>query len=189
MQAFSRLGYQITPEETEIDWKQLMQKYQVPFKKFDEALSQRKSWKDSLKDGEVTLFPETIKVLKKLTEKGIRLGVLSSSIPEYTQVKLDYFKLTPYFEQVETVHPFSSKNKNHGAINLIRKLNPETLERAYFIGNKQGDVTCEQEVRQKFSNYNLTTKGIYVNRQGKKLNGYLSIRNLEEILKLIENGK
>ncbi len=185
IQAFSRLGYSITPEEAGIDWRELTQKYQIPFEEFDRALSQRKSWQDSLKDGEVTLFPETIRVLNELTERGIRLGILSLSIPKYTEAKLGYFNLIRYFEQIETVSPFSGKSKDKGAIDLIRRLNPKTLERADFIGDRSGDVVCEQAVKRAFSDYNLTTRGIYINRKGQKLDGYTSIQNLEEILKLV----
>jgi phosphoglycolate phosphatase-like HAD superfamily hydrolase len=185
IQAFSRLGHQITPQEARIDWQKLIKMYGISWEDFDKALDQRKTWEESLSDGEVNIFPETYRTLDELKQRGIRLGLLSLSIPRYTQLKLDHFNLGTYFEQVETVNPSQGRDKNHGAIEITRRLNPESLRYIGFVGDREGDVICEKAVGEAYKEYGLTTGGIYVNRNGNKLKGYPSITSLEGVLELI----
>ncbi|MBD3253159.1 HAD hydrolase-like protein [Candidatus Pacearchaeota archaeon] len=180
-EAFARLGYTVTPDQLGVNWYDFAESYGIPKQEFDESLDKRKTWEQSLADGEVLIFPETHKVLTELSGRGIRLSLLSKSNPEYTQTKLDYFDLGRYFEFVETIHP-KRPSKDTAAIELVKKMKPETLRHIQFVGDREEDITCEQAVRDAFSGYALTTGGIYVGRQGQQLQGYPSVRSLEEIL-------
>jgi len=184
IQAFARLGYTIPPEQIGKNWYKLAESYGISKEAFDEAFDKRKTWEQSLRDGEVPIFPETYKVLDELGQRGIRASLLSKSIPEYTQQKLDYIDLGKYFEQVLTIHP-KEPSKDPAAIEIIRKMNPSTIQRAYFIGDKEEDVVVEKAVNQEFKGYELTAGGIYVNRQGEQLNIYPSVSSLEGILNII----
>jgi len=179
--AFERLGQYITPEQITGNWYKLAEEYGISKEKFDEAFDQRKTWEDSLKSGDVIIFPETYEVLESLKGRDIRLALLSKSIPKYTQQKLDHFGLTKYFEGIKTVHP-REPSKKQGALELIRELGPSTIERASFIGDKEEDVTIANDVYKKYS---INSQGIYVNRDGGKLQAYTSVKSLEKTLDII----
>jgi len=182
--AFKNLGYQISKKESYANWKTLLQRYNISWEKFSKELNYRKSWEDSLKDGEVMLFPETIKILKDLYNKNISLRILSLSTPKYTKTKLNHFDLLKYFTQIETINPSKDENKKQGAINIINRLNSDNLKKIYFIGDKPQDVKCEKAVKKVFPH--LTTCGIYINRNETNcLEGYKNIQSLEEILDII----
>lgn len=180
---FSILGYEITSEESQIDWQILLKKYNIKWEDFDRALNKRKSWEESLKDGEVTLFQETKSVLEELKKRKVRLTALSLSIPEYTKAKLGFFDLLKYFEEVETINDSMGIDKNQGAVNIIKRMDYKKLERVYTVGDKLADVVCEKSIKDAFPN--LKTQGVYVNRNGNSLKDYSDIKNLKEILEII----
>ena len=184
--AFERLGYQVTPEEMAkyTSWYEHAQTYGISKEVFDREFDKRKTWQESLEAGEAPIFPETYETLDKLKSRGLRLALLSKSIPEYTQTKLDFHNLSPYFEQVVTIHP-KKPSKDPAAIEVIQKMDPATLKKAYFIGDRTEDVTCERAVRAHFQDYELSTAGIYINRKGQQLEGYPSIKSLEGVLELV----
>jgi len=181
VETFGRLGKHITPEQAFGDWYELAEKYGFSREEFDEAFDKRKTWGDSLKSGDVKIFPETYKTLESLNDKRIRLALLSKSIPKYTRQKLDYFGLTKYFEQIKTVHP-REPSKKQGALELIRDLDSSTIEKAYFIGDKEGDVKIARDVNKKYA---INSQGIYVNRDNQELQGYPSINSLEGVLGIV----
>jgi len=183
--AFSRLGRAISPEQVVGNWYNLAENYGISREQFDAAFDKRKSWEQSLRGGEVPIFPETYRVLEELKQRGIRTNVLSKSLPEYTHVKLRHLNLAPYFEQVVTVDP-KSPSKREGALELMKKLGPETVAKAYFIGDKEEDVKIAEDVREA---YGTPSTGIYINRKGNILNGYPSVNSLEGVLGVIENGR
>jgi phosphoglycolate phosphatase-like HAD superfamily hydrolase len=187
--AFSRLGKKITPEQVAGDWYKLASDYGLSKEDFDREFDKRKSWLESLKAGEAPLYPDSIPCLETLTEQGVRLVALSKSIPEYTDIKLRYHDLKKYFEAVETVHP-KEPNKVQGALNLLGRMTPETLERAYFIGDRPEDVTVADEVSKELK---IETIGLYLNRSLKpspeEVSKYCQIKSLEEIPEIISGGK
>lgn len=185
--AFERLGKQISPEQLKGDWYKLAESLGISREKFDKEYDKRKPWAQSLRDGEVPIFPETYKVLQELQNRDVKMGLLSKSLPEYTQQKLDYFDLGKYFEQTLTIHP-REPSKDLAAVELIRKMQPETIQRAYFIGDKKEDVVVARNVNKEYS---IPTEGIYVNRNGEKIEGFHSISSLEGILSIIrgQNGR
>lgn len=181
VETFERLGKRITPEQVPENWYKLVEEYGFSREEFDETFNERKNWEDSLKGGDVTIFPDTYKTLESLKNKKIRLALLSKSIPEYTQQKLDYFGLTKYFERVKTVHP-TVPSKKQGALELIEESNPSTIKQAYFIGDKREDVTIAEDVNERYS---INSQGIYVNRDNQKLQGYHNINSLERVLEIV----
>lgn len=185
--AFSRLGYTVSPEEVKQykSWYEHAAKYGIPKEVFEKAFDQRKSWEQSLRDGEVPIFPETHSVLERLKERDIKLALLSKSIPEYTDPKLDFFDLRKYFQEVLTIHP-REPSKDPAAIEIVKRINPETIEGAYFIGDRAEDVTCERAVREAYKEDRIETKGIYVSRNGGALEGYPSVQSLEGVLTIID---
>jgi len=190
--AFARLGKKVTPEQVnQNNWYELANSYSIPKDEFDEAFNQRKTWEQSLADGEVPIFPETHDVLGCLYDSGISLGLLSKSIPEYADTKLDFFDLKKYFfrdEFILTIPPRES-SKDSAAIELVKRFIPEDIWNACFIGDQPEDVTCEQAVNRAFSDYKLTTGGIYVNRQGQQLEGYPSVKTLEGVIGVLKGGE
>lgn len=190
--AMQRLGITMTPEEIRAgDWYKTAAKYGIPKEVFDKSFDQRKTWEQSLRDGEAPLFEDTLPCLETLASRGIRMGLLSKSIPEYTQVKLDYHNLGRYFEQVVTVHP-KIPNKIEGALEIMNKLGGEII-RAWFIGDKAEDVVIAREVFENKPDYGsdtfFDTYGIYLNRNGlpipQEVERYHKVKSLGEIPLLI----
>lgn len=181
VEAFGRLNRKINPEEIVGNWYMLAEKYGISRDEFDRSFDKRKSWKEALERGEISIFPETRRCLEYLKSNGARLGLLSKSIPEYTNQKIDYFDLRKYFEAIQTVHP-REKSKLGGAIEIIKKLNPETIMEAYFIGDKEEDVSVSKEISRI---YKINSHGIYINRDNNTLNEYLSVNSLDKIVGII----
>lgn len=196
---FYRLGVNIPLAQIKGDWYKLAESYGVDRNVFDKEFENRKSWEESLEAGEVPIFSDTVPCLEKLSQEGIRMAVLSKSIPEYTRAKLDYFNLNKYFEQVETVHPRVS-GKREGAINLIKRMNPSTIKETYCIGDKPEDVVIEKDIyRMGFKSLTpfriipeIETKGIYLNRRKlkvpKEVRGNIRVASLKRVPKIIEKG-
>lgn len=176
MTAFEGLGVRISSEESKDDWYEVARKYGFTKEQFDNAFDKRKSWEESLGDGEIPIFPETKQCLEELADKNVEMGLISKSLPEYTQTKLDFFDLGKYFNAIETVHP-EEGSKLLAAEKIVNQNLKPTL-RAYFIGDSEGDVKIASDIRDK---YNLFTQGIYVNRKGEKIGGYENARNLYEV--------
>ncbi len=179
--ALAGCGVQIRPEEVKGDWYALAQSYGVSKDQFSAEFNKRKSWERSLLDGEVPIFPETIACLETLRQKGVRMAVLSRSIPEYTDQKLKFYGLDKYFDGVVNVDP-KAESKVEGALELVRELDTSKFSRIYCIGDKEEDVSVTKEISKE---YGLNSHGIYVNRQGGKLEGYASVRSLSEVPGLI----
>ncbi len=114
------------------------------------------------------------------------LATLTKSLPEYTKAKLDYHGLNKYFEDRIAVTPVTSKSKSAEASELIEKIGLETINQAYFIGDRTEDVLVEKEINR---DYELKTSGVYVNRLEKpipqEITTYHSIKSLEELPKII----
>ncbi len=191
--AMSRLGITISSEEARAkDWYGMAEKYGVSREQFGESFGKRKTWTQSLRDGEAPIFPETYETLDILQSKGIRLGLLTKSDPAYTKEKIDYFNLERYFGDRIAITPVSEKNKNREALELMRRLSPETLARAYFVGDRPEDVLVTEPVEREIG---VKSKGFYLNRNGlivpEEVRGYRAIKSLSEVPIIIvgeENG-
>jgi len=158
--AMQRLGIQITPEEARKGrWYETAKRYGFSQEQFDYSFNQRKTWEQSLKDREVTVFPGTISLLSLLKGREIKTGLLSLSKPSYTDLKLDYLGLRPFFDKVITVTPRKDATKKYGAFHLVSEMNPETIEEAYFIGDKLEDVALSRNVQKEFG---IESEGILV---------------------------
>jgi phosphoglycolate phosphatase-like HAD superfamily hydrolase len=200
--AMHRLGVKVTPEEARAggkSWYDFASKYGYSKEQFDKAFDQRKSWEASLNDGEVPIFEDTVPCLERLAAGGVKLGLLSKSIPEYTEMKLKHFGLRGYFHGVETVHP-KIPSKIEGAMSLINKILPYWNNTDFaFIGDRPDDITIEKEVwqRQYASDNELfpvytSTQGILLNRKGAQVpqeisgnKGYSVVKGLNEVPPLI----
>jgi len=163
--AFSRLGMEIGVDDVVGDWFALAESYGFDREEFDNALGNRKSWEESLRDGEAPLFDDVYECLDQLQGAGVALGVLTRSIPKYTRTKLNYHGLEKYFGDRMAVTPVQVKRgKEQEAIQLIQQVGPEIVERAYFIGDKVEDVVVDNVVHREFW---IQTHGVYVDRKGR----------------------
>jgi phosphoglycolate phosphatase-like HAD superfamily hydrolase len=179
--AFQRLGVQVKPEQLNGDWYAFASQYGISEKEFDREFDKRKSWEQSLRDGEAPLFPDTIPCLESLKARGVRLAVLSRSVPKYTLQKLDYHNLRNYFEHIEVVDP-KAASKASGALNLVSRLGPETISRAFFIGDREEDVNVIGDVSQ---NYEIDTRGVHVSRNHIILPTDYQVNSLGEVPELV----
>lgn len=185
VEAMARLGVNVTPKESLEEWEKVAERYGIPTDQLYEAFDERKSWKQSLQDGEVEIFPETHSVLDYLNNKGVELTLLSRSLPEYTNIKLNHFDLRRYFSAVETVHP-SISSKIRGARTLIEKIDPKRINYAWFIGDREPDISISRDIKREFG---ITSSGIYVNRAdiepSFERGNYHVIKSLEDIPKIM----
>lgn len=180
-EAMSRLGVDVNPEETLEEWEKVAERYGIPTDQLYKAFDKRKSWEQSLEDCEVEIFPETHSVLSDLNNKGVKLALLSRSLPKYTNLKLNHFNLGQYFSAVETIHP-STPSKIGGARTLIEKIGPKRIEHAWFIGDEESDVSFSGDIEREFG---IASRGIYIDRVCRKPNferrNYHVIKSLEEV--------
>lgn len=183
--AMARLGVNVTPKEPLEEWEKVAERHGIPTDQFYKAFDERKSWEQSLQDGEVEIFPETHSILDYLNNRGIELALLSSSLPEYTNLKLNHFDLRRYFSVVETVHP-SISSKLRGARTLIEKMDPKRINYAWFIGDRESDISTSRYIKREFG---IASQGIYVDRDGGEPNfergNYHVIKSLEDIPKIM----
>ena len=181
IETMARLGVDVTHEESLEKWEKIAEKHGISADQLYKTFDERKSWEQSLKDGEVEIFPETHSILDYLRSNGVELALLSRSLPKYTDVKLDYFGLRRYFGAIETISP-SAPSKIRGARTLIEKINPEKIGHAWFVGDKEEDVSISRDIEREFG---ITSNGIYVNRNGGEpkfeRGNYRVIKSLEDI--------
>jgi len=180
--AFNRLGVNIGPEEIhDKNWYTLAANYNISKEAFAKSFDKRESWQESLNRGKVSMYPDAKKCLDYLKDNGAHIALLSKSNPEYTRAKVDYFGLNEYIQQI-AISPVYAPSKNKEAAELVKKF-PD-IDKAYFIGDSEGDVTIADYVHQKFK---ISTGGIYVNRENSaKIQGYYNIHSLGEVPKIIK---
>jgi len=183
--ACKKIGIKIEPYEIKgRDWHELVESYGKSKDDFNKALDEREPWAESLKKGRVSIFQDAIPCLNYLKNQGVRLSLLSKSIPKYTNLKVDYFNLKQYFENI-VVTPFDAPSKRKEAIDSVKALIP--IEKAYFIGDAVGDVTIADDVEKELG---ISTKGIYLSRDGKaipkEVERYQQIKSLEELSGIIK---
>jgi phosphoglycolate phosphatase-like HAD superfamily hydrolase len=192
--AFKRLGYEVTSEQIDAQrgWYDISTRLGISKEDFDREFDKRKSWEQSLKDGEAPLFPDTIPCLEYLANEGVTLAALTMSDPKYTKAKIDYHGLNKYFGDRIAVTPVTAKNKREEASQLIGKINPSSIRGAYFIGDKGNDVAVSEDIK---DIYSINTSGIYVNRSVKpvpqELTKYHNVKSLAEIPAImgVQNGR
>ncbi|MEK6885425.1 MAG: HAD hydrolase-like protein [Nanoarchaeota archaeon] len=181
--AMQRLGVGLKPEEIGMPWYEVATKYGFSKEIFDESFNKRKTWEQSLGDGEAPLFSDTLPCLEELALNGVRMAVLSKSIAKYTDIKLKHFGLDKYFEQVVNVHP-KVNTKKYGALYLISELNPTEAGPIAFIGDKPEDVLVAKDAERE---YQKVCNGFYVNRMKNSLPkelvgaGCLNLNSLREL--------
>ena len=91
VQTFQRLGIEITPDEARGDWYSTASRYGISKEQFDKEFDKRKSWEDSLRDNEAPLFSDSYATLDELVRNDVRIGILTRSIKEFTDLKISYF--------------------------------------------------------------------------------------------------
>ncbi|MFH1290234.1 MAG: HAD family hydrolase [Nanoarchaeota archaeon] len=164
VEAMGRLGTHIAPEEVSGDWYGLAEAHGLDRDEFDRELDKRKSWERALRDGDAPLFDDVIPCLDRLQDEGVRLAVLTRSTPEYTEAKLEHYRLRRYFGDNVAVTPFKSPGgKGQEAIELVRGLGFDTIERAYFIGDNPEDVIVDAAVHDALG---IQTHGVHLDRNG-----------------------
>jgi len=178
------LGNRVTDEQIRNtkDWYELVAQYGISREQFDRELNRRKSWTQSLRDGEAPLFGDVRYCLEALTGASITLAALTRSDPKCTAEKIDYHGLSRYFGGRVAVTPVTAKSKEAEALELVKRVGAETVSRAYFIGDKPEDVQVAPSVQRALG---VPSTGIYLNRNGSLAPGevheYCQIRSLEEI--------
>ena len=191
-----RLGVQIDHTKVGDDWYALAHSYGISKKDFDREFRRRKSWEQSLREGDVSLFPDVYPCLDELLRRGIQAGVLTRSSARYTRLKIDHFNLGKYVRNNVEVTPVNKENhptKEEEALRLIKKLDLESVTNVYFIGDSPEDVLVAPRVSNRLG---IKTQGIYISRNQvpipEAVQNYPIVRSLEEIPGMIlgdQNGK
>jgi len=206
--AFRRLGYTVNDEQIaqQKGWYGLAEALEIKRENYDLEFDKRKSWEQSLADGEAPLFMDTLPCLEDLASQGFILAALTKSDPKYTKEKIDYHKLNRFFGDRIAVTPVDQKSKKVEAIELIRRIGVSPYvsgikkgSPVYFIGDRVEDVIVAEDVYKAsysnpgfqdglFESY-IMTNGIWLNREGKsqpqELNDYRTIKSLAELPAII----
>lgn len=190
-EALGRLGVNILPEQVIGDWYALASSYGIRKDDFYRELDKRKSWEQALRDGDVMIFEDVYPCLDALAEGGVTLGVLTRSIPEYTNQKINYFGLRRYFEDriaITSVDKKIAPTKNVEAVHLMSQFH-SFLDKAYFIGDSSEDVLVADFILEEMD---IFTKGVYLNRYREpvpeEIKSYRTISSLEEVPEIILGG-
>lgn len=181
VEAFARLGKQITPEEVSGNWYDLARKYGFSNKQFDREFDKRETWEESLKAGKIQVFPDVYETLEYLKQRNARLALLSRSNRKYTDQKIDHFRLRPYFDHIKVVD-VKAPSKREGALELIADLDPASINKVWFVGDREEDVSIARDIQAK---YNLPSERVYISRNNKPLRGYTNIQSLKELTEMI----
>lgn len=189
--AFARLGRAVTTDDLRAHtWYELAAIHGITRDEFDASMDKRKSWEQSLRDGEAPLFDDAIPCLETLAKAGVALAVLTKSNVEYTDAKLKFHNLARYFGDRVAVAHVTSKSKDAEAIGLVKRIGPTFVSRAYFIGDRKEDVSVSEAVGREFG---LDSEGIYLNRNDLavpvEVAKYHQVKSLAEAPKIILGGE
>jgi len=131
---------------------------------------------------DASLIPNVPETLKALKNRGLKLGLMTRSCREYAEKILEKFDLRKFFDviiardDVENPKPDPSH-----AIKLLGFLNVNA-EETLFIGDHWSDAECAKRSGLKF---------VLFKREGSPRmgdSGILKIRNMKEILRIIEEN-
>ena len=189
IRAFAKLGKDISEKQIIPNkrWYELAAQYGIPKEDFKREFDKRKSWEDSLRDGEVPLFSDALPCLETLLNRGVTLAALTRSAPEYTKAKMDFHRLEKYFEDRVAITPITAKSKRIEAIGLMERIGCESIKCAYFIGDRTEDIVLAKEISNLYDF--IKTNGIYINREElpipEEVRTYPAVKSLAEIHAII----
>lgn len=193
IETFKGLGVPITEEEAGIDGKRdkyrLASKYGFSSEDLDRSYGQnvkdRYALDNVLRSGEVTLYPETLRILDSLRNGGVVLGLLPRATRERDVAhKVEYFGLQDYFGDRIVVVPADQDTKYQGALNLLGKIRGN-VSKVFCIGDRAEDVVISDGLRTKDK---INAEGIYVHRLDSpdiELARYKKVKSLDEIPDLV----
>jgi len=193
IKTFNCLGVSITEEEANIEGKKdkykLASKYGFSRDELDRTF--KKNVKglypldNALRSGNVTLYPETLRVLETLEKNGVVLGLLPRATKESDLIyKVQHLGLEKYFGDRISVVSNSQKTKYNSAVELLKKMQGQEGD-VYCIGDRAEDVLVANDLS---TNCQLNAKGIYVHRSNfpdANLGKYKMVKTLDEILELV----
>lgn len=138
---------------------------------FVDAIVEALDFEDSIKL--ITLFPETIEVIKELKARGKKLGIVSNNTVNHIKLVLDRFNLNDYFEVYSGSDVVNESKPNAEPIlYALRKLGVKVGPNVVYVGDSCQDVTCGN---------NAHVDAILVKREG--TGGEINaIKNLKELL-------
>lgn len=138
---------------------------------FVDAIVEALDFEDSIKL--ITLFPETIEVIKELKARGKKLGIVSNNTVNHIKLVLDRFNLNDCFEVYSGSDVVNESKPNAEPIlYALRKLGVKVSHNVVYVGDSFQDVTCGN---------NAHVDAILVKREGtgSEIN---AIKNLKELL-------
>ncbi len=188
--AFSRLGHIVADEQiaAQKGWYGLAGQLGINQEDYDREFDKRKSWEQSLRDGEAPLFEDTLPCFELLLSGGATLAALTKSSPEYTRAKLDYHGLYQYFGDRVAVTDIKSPSKRAEALQLINQIGKPNIKQAYFIGDRTEDVIVASDVQ---SELYVPSQRVYLNRERKpvpqEVSLYPTINSLGELPEVINH--
>ena len=139
-----RPGYMITDEELDSFFgpslKETFSKYSNDPKEIDEMIKYYREFNISNHDEMVKVFPNTKEVLKKLHNKGYKLGVVSSKKTDLVEHGLFVTNLLPYIRVVIGENDVKNVKPNPEGIN--NAMNQLKSKKAMYIGDGLGDIAA-----------------------------------------------
>lgn len=175
-----RPGYILTDEELDSFFgpslRQTFSRYSKDQEEIEEMIKYYRAYNISNHDEMVKAFPNAKEVLKKLSMRGYKLGVVSSKVTTLVEHGLFISKLLPYMQVVigetEVKNP---KPDPEGINEAIRQLKSK---KAMYVGDGVGDIKAGK-------NANIDTVGVlYSNRTEQILaeEPTYTIENLNQLL-------
>lgn len=125
----------------------------------------------------IKVFPDTISTLKRLVEKGKRIGIVSNNGSPHIRLALERLGIDLPFDCIVGSDMFTEGKPSREPIDLALKLLGETnRDQVVYVGDSLQDPQC---------GYNAEIGGILVDRENKHpdFNG-IRISSLDELLDL-----
>ncbi len=176
---------------------------------FWNAFNERPTWTQSIKEGVVKIFSETLEVLDQLKKEGYKLILVSRSEEKETMEKVNGFGLGAYFSKPYLVPPKKSRaqrsrTKTLGYMQAVDReglsaeflLAAQQLEvpaRLFVVGDREEDVFAGAALKRWASRdnkyQNLEVVSILVDRKGKEKSRFANavVPNLNVALEVIQN--
>ena len=163
---FSNIGYKIISENRELSMIKrlslILEHYKIPMRSDLINLLLNDFYHNLISDA--FLYPETIKVLEKLKEKGLVLGLWSNTPWESPGFLIErimkHFKIRKYFSFVFFSGDHGVRKPDPLTFDIVLKMAQLDKSQMIYIGNAEVDIKTG-------SNFGIPT--IWVNREQKKL--------------------
>lgn len=148
--------------------------------KVDEMIAVYRKFNHEMHDELVKEFDGVYDTIKTLSEKGFKLGIVTTKIRQTVEMGLKLTRLEPFFEAVVTLDDVTNAKPDPEPVEKALQLLGSTPERAIMIGDNHHDILAGK-------NAGAKTAGVAWSMKGKEyLQSYSPDYMLEHISDILD---